>query len=160
MADLFSAEPDALPIISLWQPWASLCFVLEPAHRKTLETRGRRYPSKYDGKRVGFHAAASYPPRRLISDELHELAIAAFGVEYRRTLPLGALVGTVVLGSCLPSEVLREHIGFADRIAGDWRDERFGWRLDSPQLLPAPVPMKGKQGWWSTPIDEIEGLLA
>lgn len=148
-----SYGPAEIPAISMWQPWASLVFETDPAFHKGLETRSFRYPAKYDGQRIAIQAAASFPARHLVPADLHELATRAFDPLYRRTLPLGAYLGTVVLGGCHPSESLREHIGFADRVAGFWDDGRFGWSFDDPLTLQKPVPAKGKQGWWKAPAE-------
>jgi hypothetical protein len=143
------AERDPMPMITLWQPWASLCFVIEPAWRKGLETRGYAYPAKYEGERIALHAALGNAPAEMITDELDQLATNAFGRDWRRTLPRGAVVGTVRLGGCGPSCDFEHSLGNADRVAGIWGNGRFGWRLEEPRPLAAPVAAKGKQGWSS-----------
>lgn len=159
--DLFGlAEPEFMPVISMWQPWGSLIFLEEPAFRKGLETRGFRYPAKHHGRRIAIQAAAISPTSRIvaekITEELDELCIRAFGARWRLTLPRGVYLGTVVLDGCSPSADLIEHIGYADRVAGIWGDGRFGWRLSDPHRLTQPIPVKGKQGWWHERADLFE----
>lgn len=134
-----------IPVISLWQPYASLIF----CSRKKNETRpaGTPLPMKYVGVPVGIAATASFPSLKLISEELHELCIDEFGCSYNHTLPLGHILGTVVFDArvptteCLPADN-------DDRIAGDWRPGRYAWPIRSVTPFAMPIPAKGKQGWW------------
>lgn len=134
-----------IPVISLWQPYASLIFRL----RKKNETRpkGTPLPSGYVGVPVGIAATASFPPLKLISEELHELCMDEFGCGYNYTLPLGHILGTVVFDARVPTT---EHLPADDddRITGDWRPGRFAWPIRSVTPFSVLVPAKGKQGWW------------
>jgi len=138
-----------LPIISLWQPWASLIFERVKRH----ETRGFQPPLKYVGGYIGIHATAKFPPLRKISEELHELCMEVFGCGYNHSLPQGAIMGTVLLSGglrtedCLPANA-------SDRIAGDWSPGRFAWPLSEPTKLRMLIPAKGYQGWWRHKIKE------
>lgn len=159
MVDLFDPAETWLPAISMWQPYASLLFVDEPAYRKIHETRGRRYPAKYAGLRVAFQAGLSIPPE--ISPELDQLAVDAFGSNWRQTLPRGAYVGTAILAGCHPTETLIEHISHADRVAGIWDAGRYAWKLAAREELVTPIPAKGKQGWWRVrPADLVQTGVA
>lgn len=133
--------PERIPVITLWQPWASLIF----SGHKRYETRAYRPPNKYLGTRIAIHAAARPCPR--VGDELADLCYDAFGCGWNYSLPRGAILGTVLLGMCVPSEEYEPSDD--DRIAGDWSTGRFGWRLWEVEPLSAPLPAKGKQGWWS-----------
>jgi hypothetical protein len=124
------------PVITLWQPWASLC--VEPFGEcisnhpldiecvcpmiKRYETRGHRAPSTIIGKRVWIHAAAKpfgvnsiqaeavrgFPPEvyNYLADG------TTFDIEESRAWPLGALVGSAVIGEPLPIEGLGDHHPF------------------------------------------------
>jgi hypothetical protein len=142
---------DWLPAISMYQPYASLMFVDDPAYRKEHETRGRPYPAKYEGRRIAFQAGLSLPSH--VPADLDELAKRAFGSDWRRTLPRGAYIGTAVLTGCFPTGNMVEHIGFADRVAGIWDAGRFAWELGGRQSITPPIPAKGKQGWWKARAD-------
>lgn len=135
-----------LPVISLWQPYASLIFRL----RKKHETRpkGTPLPAKYVGVQVGIAATASFPPLKYISEELHELCMDEFGCSYNHTLPFGCILGTVIFGPRI-STAERLPSDDDDRIAGDWREGRFAWPIRSITPWGIPVSAKGKQGWWS-----------
>lgn len=134
-----------LPIISLWQPYASLIFRL----RKKTETRpaGTPLPAKYVGVPVGIAATASFPPLKIISEELHELCMDEFGCSYNHTLPLGHILGTVVFDARIPTTE-RLPIDDDDRVAGDWSAGRYAWPLSKVRPYDTPIPAKGKQGWW------------
>jgi hypothetical protein len=132
-----------LPVISLWQPYASLIF----AGIKQHETRGFEPPLKYIGGYIGIHATATFPAAKYISEELHELCLDEFGCSYNFTLPLGAILGTVLLSGGVPTATTCA-ASPADRIAGDWSPGRYAWPLSEVRKLPIPIPAKGKQGWW------------
>lgn len=164
--NLFSLpEPEMLPAISMWQPYASLVFEADP-FRKAHETRSFAYPAKYEGQRVAIQAAASFPSRSRIADiagaehdrELDALAVRVFGCNYRRTLPLGAYLGTVGLAGCASTESLRMLVEYADSVAGIWAEGRFAWSFDDPRRLSAPIPAKGKQGWWKVSAEVLNPL--
>jgi hypothetical protein len=132
-----------LPIISLWQPYASLIFRGWKKH----ETRKRPPPLKYVGGFIGIQATAAFPPMKLISEELHELCMDEFGCGYNHTLPLGAILGAVRLSGGIPTTE-RAPADDEDRIAGDWRPGRFAWPLSDITPFQTPIPAKGRQSWW------------
>lgn len=144
------ASFQTLPCISLKQPYASLIFVARIDLRKIHETRGKRpFPPKYQGRRIAIHASLRFwdPfPRGL-----HALCVEAFGWEYRQSLPLGAVIGTVMFVESLSTDVAIPDSA-VDRLAGDYGPGRFAMRLASPQPLVPPLPWKGCQGWFSVRI--------
>jgi hypothetical protein len=140
----------ALPVISLWQPWASLIF----AGVKKHETRGFEPPLKYVGGYIGIHATAKFPAAKHISEELHELCLDTFGRSYNYTLPLGAVLGAARLSGALPTGAAPP-ASLADYIAGDWTPGRFAWPLSDIIKFPAAIPAKGKQGWWKLEIPSV-----
>jgi activating signal cointegrator 1 len=143
------------PIISLWQPYASLIF----AGAKLHETRGYPPPLKYVGGFIGIHATAKFPPLKLISEELHELCMDVFGCSYNYTLPQGAILGVVRLSDGLETNNISP-ANERDFAAGDWAPNRFAWPLSDITKFETPIPAKGKQGWWkyaiSHPPENIE----
>lgn len=132
-----------LPVISLWQPYASLIFEGVKLH----ETRNRRPPLKYVGGFIGIASTAKFPPLKKISEELHELCLDTFGCNYNYSLPFGRLLGAVRVSGGLPTETCAPGSD-EDRIAGDWRPERFAWPLSDVTKFPTSLPIKGSQGWW------------
>ncbi len=132
-------------MLTLWQPWASLALTWVKGH----ETRGWAYPAKMLGDTIVVHAAASKVQDKLITPELEAICSAAFGWDWRNTLPRGAALGTVRLGPCALAETV--DAPWYDRACGDWTPGRYVWALENPQPFDEPVPFKGKQGWGSYP---------
>jgi hypothetical protein len=152
--DLFGS--DWLPVITLWQPIASLCFVDDPDLRKELETRGYPPPEKYVGGDIAIHAAAAFPAAKHLWPELNDLAYDAFGCGYNFSLPRGCILGLVTLGRPVRVETIRDAISAEERAAGIYTDGRWAWPLSNPRQLPIPLPAKGKQGWWKIAASAIE----
>jgi hypothetical protein len=139
---------ERVPVITLWQPWASLIFT----GHKRCETRSFAPPFKYVGKRIAIHAAARACPR--VGDELADLCYDAFGCSWNYNLPRGAILGTAVLGGFYPTEKVG-CIPPDEKLAGDWSDGRYAWQLLDVESLPTPLPAKGKQGWWSIEAEKL-----
>lgn len=141
--------------VSLWQPYASLCFVGDPY--KGTETRGRAMRT-LSGKRNIIHAAKSRRGMgRDMPEELHELCVDAFGCSYQHSLPYGAAIGTAVFGDWTSSESTSP-LSDEDRIAGDWTPGRFVSRLTEARAFHTPVPMIGRQGPW-TPAEDVSAAI-
>lgn len=132
-----------LPVISLWQPYASLIFSGVKLH----ETRKFRPPVKYVGGYIGIASTAKFPPMKKIGEELHELCMEVFGCGYNQSLPFGCLLGAVRISAGLPTDS-HTPANDDDRVAGDWSPGRFAWPLSDVTPFAIPLPMKGKQGWW------------
>lgn len=154
-ASLFG-EPEFMPVITLWQPWASLIFCTE--RYKRHETRGFRYPAKYDGSIVAIHAAAAFPAENHITAELNDLCYDAFGCGYNYSLPRGCIIGTVQLGVPVPTEHCRPNFSREELAAGNYADGRWAWPLLDIWPLAIPIPAKGKQGWWKVRADVVHAL--
>ncbi len=144
--------------ISLWQPWASALFASRLGDPKIPlklhETRHWEAPSWIIGKRIAIHAA-----KRWTRDECEffdgladdqKAAFASIGIARSSDLPFGAIIGTAVLTSCHPTESLL-HIDDDDLFFGNFSEGRFAWRMRDGQLLPAPVPCVGRQGFFDIP---------
>lgn len=133
-----------IPVISLWQPYASLIF---ERRLKRHETRGWALPAHRIGQRVAIHAALKKPSRAFCATPIGELCARNFGADWRDTMPRGAIIGTVVLADCYGTE--RGPETEADYLAGDWTPGRFAFKLADPIKLAAPFVTQGRQGWWS-----------
>lgn len=114
----------ALPVISLWQPWASLMFTDRGDGQKvkTIETRSWAPPAGLVGQRMGIASAAKPPtgggdPLRStpVGDWLpfrqhdgdrgwvmEHYAVGHPGAPDRVALPLGAMLGTGILADAVP----------------------------------------------------------
>lgn len=141
--------------ISLWQPFASAYLRDE---LKVHESRHWVCPKAIIGQRVMIHAAQRVVTRAMLTDETEVATVGAFGWNWRKTLPFGALVGSVVITDC---RKMGPFTGVApahnlDRIFGLWEDGRFAWRGEDRRLLDTPIPWKGGQGWFNVPDDLVQ----
>ena len=136
-----------MPVISLWQPFASLCFTDDKDH----ETRGWAFPERLLGQRILIHAAKrlDMPKRESI---LCQICATQFGGNFANTLPRGAILGSVILEVCLqPSGGAPS---YAEFFTGDWTKGRFAWKLAEKRLFDEPIPAVGRQRWWSYDLPE------
>lgn len=140
-----------IPAITLWQPWASLIF----AGVKLHETRSFRYPARLEGRVVAIHSAAKFPAAKHISEALNDLCYDTWGCGYNYSLPFGAILGTVRLSGCSSTDLSAGFQAEDELIAGNWSAGRFAWALDDVTPLGAPIPAKGKQGWWNIPASLV-----
>lgn len=168
-----------IPVISLWQPYATLM----AEGMKRIETRGYRIPKTLLNVPVGIHAAT----RKVTLDEaltfskngsmkrafnIPESTRVAYPEMYRRTneLPRGAIIAVVRFWDCQPTEELVKWPGYLDDIEMPWQElhfgnyesGRFGWLtqfLCTYKLK--PIPATGKQGVWYHEIpSEIAKVVA
>lgn len=147
-----------MPVISLWQPFASLIFEWDEWRGdfvKAHETRGFKLPARLIGADVAIHATASFPARRFISSALNDLCYDRFGCGYNHSLPFGAIIGIVRFGEPKPTSELRAYQCDDEKAAGDWSEGRWAWPIMSAERLTVPVPAKGKQGWWRYPARDL-----
>lgn len=149
--DLFdNGEPPSivrLAAITLWQYWASAALIPE---LKPTETRHWPAPARLIGQRFAMHAAA-----RLVeaaADETVEAALRHhFGSHWRKTLPRGAVVGTVTLAAVERMTTARP-MHANDEAFGHWSTERFAWRLADPAIFETPIPCIGGRSWFSVDL--------
>lgn len=135
--------------ISLWQPWASLYV----APWKWHETRG--WATSHRGL-TAIHAAQRFEKDH--SPALAAILRKAFGPEWYKNLPTGAIIGTVEITDCFPTEESSERgISETDIACGDWSPGRFAWsRKSSAVIFPKPIPYKGRQGFFNVPDDLLK----
>jgi hypothetical protein len=136
---------------SLIEPWASLVVL----GKKRVETRSWRMPDWAKGLRVAIHASKS---REAIEDgtasELFDIA----ELEVPDKWNLGAIIGTVELVRCEPTETIRETLYGMELDFGNYISGRFAWVMDQPHQITKPVPCRGMLGLWEVPKD-IEAQL-
>lgn len=132
--------------ISLHQPWVELIAIGLKRH----ETRSWRYPKHMEDQRILFHAAKRPMRRAEISPELLPY------LDDRADMAYGAFILTARLAGCFQTEC-REPYSAHDRMAGDWSFGRYAWALADIEVLPAPIPAVGRQGWWEVPDLILKG---
>jgi hypothetical protein len=141
--------------ISLWQPWASALFT----SLKREETRSWALPDWAIGVPVAIHAA-----KRDTREEFEQWVGAvmeqpASAVHFENTtyarLPRGCIIGSVVFGSPVKTELCRGSRSTRDLEWGDYRDGRFAWPVVSRTLYLTPIPCVGRQRFfnWISPND-------
>lgn len=128
--------------ISLWQPWASLCFTPWKRH----ETR--HWATFYRGP-LAIQAAQKRVTD--LEDDLLVLLQDEFGPDWSKKLPRGRMIGVVRLAGCYPTESL--DVDAVEQLTGNWEPGRFAWRLEDARLFADPPEVKGRQGFfqWSEP---------
>lgn len=166
--------PRGIPVISLWQPWASAMALgykaVETRHFGT-HVRGpvaihaaqrRSHSAEYDALAVASCAVrdlVGFSADRLIEGRDAVGALAELS-DNRKTLPRGAVVAIGLLVTCVPTAEIRDELGLLERALGNYDDRRFGWVFNSLRGLPQPVPLKGRQGFFRwTPPDELLPLI-
>jgi hypothetical protein len=152
---LFAPQP--LPVLTLWEPWASLIV----AGFKRHETR--HWATKVRG-RIAIHAA-----KRLDLDGApDDLCAFAFGPGWQRNRPLGCVVATANLTGCFSADHLAEGrlplllpVQESDFLSGDYSDGRFGFTLDDVRPLREPLPLLSRQTpfWHWTPPADLDARL-
>lgn len=142
--------------ITVWQPWAGAL----AAGIKENETRG--WPTKYRGP-IAIHAAMK-PIQHAwwYTDDAAREAICR-RLELPEifdgpgTFPTGCILATAELVDCI--KITPDFIATLspDELAlGDYTIGRYAWKMKNVEKLPAPVPVKGKQGLWNW--DQVKEL--
>lgn len=152
-----------LPMLTLWQPWASLI-----AHgHKPLENRNWAPPRNLFGRRFGIHAGKTIDPGFIVDREctyeyeepfLQEALAAIWPDRFDGlSVPLGDVVGTARLAGLIDWEKDTRFLiddadpdAFTRDIAKMWASgDRYCWLFDKANALEHPIQMRGQQGiWW------------
>ncbi len=146
-----------MQVLTVMQPWATLLAL----GLKRYETR--TWQTGHRGS-LAIHAA-----RRRIEDPLptgwRAKLLAAqerLGLEaWPDLFPRGAILGVVELLDCVKVEDLPagEPDG-VERLLGDFRPNRWVWRLTSARPLMTPLLVRGMQGLFRVPLPEpLPGLV-
>ncbi len=159
--------------ITIWQPWASLI----ACGAKKYETRS--WATNYRGP-IAIHVAKkdiyrmmnTLPPEVVISvfNTFRRAYEADGGIQKRLASVQGCIIATAELVSCMH---ISHHSDFGicasaesqhsnglryilpskqEMLFGDWTPGRYAWELANVQMLPEPVPAKGKQRLWEVEI--------
>jgi len=128
--------------LSLLQPWASLVVM----GAKRLETRS--WSTNYRGTLL-IHASSGKAGSLLSSEPPFSRYINDFN-----KLPLGAIIGSVILTDIVKVEQLQlsektiNQLSLEERAFGDYTPGRYVWILEEAVQFERPVPIRGALGLW------------
>lgn len=126
--------------VTVWQPHATLIMLGAKQH----ETRHWPAPRRIIGERIAIHAGKATTTLELAEDEPFRRVLGG------RELPMGALLGTVVVAASIVMDpAFIDGLSDQERAFGHFAPGRHAWRLEEPHLLYQPRPWKGAQGVWS-----------
>lgn len=126
---------------TVYQPWATAIV----AGLKPHETRSRRTNIR---GRVAVHAGKADLMQAAEGMTNGEFMDLLYVMRKEKDWPLGAVVGTVEIVGCLPVEEVIGALTPQERALGDYSPGRWAWVLKNPVMFDAPIPARGKQGWW------------
>ena len=149
--------------LTVYQPWATLIMEgLKPFEFRGWDFSAKPGLRKLIGQRVVIHASVRPMKRaeladmqeRLVSDPGSTGLVVAGSLDLLdkiwrdlSLLPLGAALGTVVLGQ--PQRASEIQHGTVDSDRAD--HQMFGWPVSEPVRFEPPRPMRGLQGFWEFP---------
>jgi len=134
-----------IPVITLWQPWAS--WIAEG--RKTIETRDHNRLRSLVGRRILIHAGATWDP-----------AVSVLAARYLKpreqivedSFPRGALLCLATVWQFRPLTASDSRAAMIR--VGHPQVPRWGLFLSEIQQLSRPIPAKGSRGIWY--VDETD----
>jgi hypothetical protein len=131
--------------ITIWQQWASLIII----GAKPYEFRYRSYLAYINhpqpGERIAIHAGVRPVKRDEVLDLLARLDSHGSATGFKcRLLPLGAVLGTAVIGKPRNAGTLfGRAVEDSDRGLFNW-----AWPLTGVEKFDVPVHVGGRQGFW------------
>lgn len=134
--------------LSVLNPWAALVAI----KAKGIETRS--WATKYRGP-LAIHASSGRAPKHMniawyepffsALSPLHRDINGKTGIAYR----FGCVIATCNLVDCIKTELIVGALyGLNELAFGDYSPGRYAWILEDIQMLPEPIPAKGKLGLW------------
>lgn len=154
-------------MLSLWQPWASLCVWTNPKDgkaEKQIETR--HWATNYRGL-LAIHATKTLTgegKNSIYGSEMQEAFSRHIpSPDLKEHLPFGCIVGVVELIDCvkfLPRNDERfRGFHFRNWSFGDFTEGRYGWVLGNQIEFKNPIECRGLQGLGS-PKPEIRSRIS
>ena len=134
--------------LTLHQPWATLIAI----GAKTIETRS--WATAYRGP-LAIHAGKSKEWLELCHTEPFTTKLLMAGIRFIGELPLGAIVCTVRLAACIPTN--EAQTTELERAFGDHGPNRFAWFLEDLYRFETPIPTRGYRNLWEW--EKITGVL-
>lgn len=157
---------ETIPVISLWQPWATACVTPHPNrftgndHKVPVKGWETRHWHTAVRGTVLIHASLKW------TGELKKIYAAWPFSEYHThigELSFGCIVGAVdVIGCVTSDEWWREHFiqeseHWHEQLnMGNFNADRFAFPLQDPIKFATPLKMKGKQTpFWNMPLTDL-----
>ena len=153
---------DIIKVISLTQPWATLCAISTPDEpAKDIETRS--WSTSYRGP-LGIHAAKGFPKwaQALCDEEPFKSRLCGLKA---KDLPRGVLLCVRSLEKCVSTDgvigptrkmlpiLFKENmqpITWMEQQFGDYSDGRYAWFLGPvTRVFDPPFPVMGALGLWN-----------
>ena len=72
-------------------------------------------------------------------------------------LPHGAVIGTVEIVDCIPTEDVSSGLSELELLLGDYTRGRYAWVLRDPVIFEKPIPARGNLGWWEWDDPQEDG---
>lgn len=156
-------------VLSLWQPWATMCVVVDPTF--TPPRPPKEYETRHWAPRLSLPIeVVIHATKRMEEQFVYEWpfkdAIRNCGII---SFPRGALIGVATITSVAKTEALIDSWKkfedgaaeiYAEQAAfGDYRPGRFAWRLEKARQIPRPIPFRGKQEPLYLLDDETQAAL-
>lgn len=161
-----TALPAGTKALTIWQPWATLVMMgAKPHEFRRWKFTDKAHLARLVSQRIVIHAGVRPPRLGEVDDVLEridagESDLAAIAQPFLRLLrdalrrkdkaqisactPLGAAVGTVILGE--PKNVVEL---FAHMDSDRLDHHMYGWPMIEPQPFASPIPAMGAQGFWN-----------
>lgn len=152
--------------LTVYQPWATLIMEgLKPFEFRGWDFSTKPALAKLAGQRIVIHASVRPMKRaeladmqeRLVSEPGSTGLVVAGSLDILdkiwrdlSLLPLGAALGTVIVGKPIRATEIRH--GTVDSDRAD--HQVFGWPVSEPVYFQPPRPMRGFQQFWSYPEGE------
>lgn len=159
-----------VPVISLWQPWASAVVTPHPQYPergiKEFETRHWRPEQKTVLElplRVVIHASKKWDRENMHWEVDKPMGnVESILKACKNKLPFQCLIGTVEIIESITTEDFfingpkLSKTAFEEFQWGNWEPNRFGWKLANPVLWANPIHMEGKQTpFWKLPLSSL-----
>lgn len=155
--------------ISLWQPWATLIAIgakqyetrsWSTDYRGPLVIHAAKRPNELKELREAIYMKTAGGRIRENATEFERFAITAIYKHqgeaigaFIPTLPLGAALCVVDLVDCIKTDIIApDYLTLQEKAFGNYQPGRYAWKLANYRYFKTPVPMRGAQGIFETPI--------
>lgn len=117
---------------------------------KHYETRS--WTTKYRGPLV-IAAALTFKGVGTLTPQQRSDMAKAMDLIALMNLPAGVALCVCDLVDVVRTESLVASMSATEILFGDWRPNRYAWKLDRVRVFPKPIPIKGRQGMFTCPPD-------